>query len=72
MKEKLFTIIAYNLEIPLDDVDLKLSKYNCDSWDSIALLSIVSDVEQEFNIELKPDQIENISSVDDIYSLIKL
>lgn len=70
MKKKLFLIVASNLEIPLSDVNMKLSKHDCDNWDSIALLSIVSEVEQEFAIEFTPDQIQSISNVEDIYNLI--
>ena len=73
MKARIIEIIAHNLNLDPKMVeasasDLSFSKTN--GWDSLAHLSIMTDLEDEFNVEIDIDDMEKLVSVSDISDYI--
>ena len=71
MLEKIVEIIREQLNI--DDIDINEDTSFKDDLgvDSLDLLELVMAFEEEYNIELNPEELEGISTVGDIMEFIK-
>tara|TARA_B100000212_G_C27328901_1_gene513651 strand:+ start:994 stop:1218 length:225 start_codon:yes stop_codon:yes gene_type:complete len=71
MENKLVEIVAEALEIDksVAENDLKLDPE--DNWDSIALLSVIASIDEEFDIQLDGDKLAECRSISDILKLIE-
>ena len=71
MLEKIVDIIMEQLNI--DDIDINEDTSFKDDLgvDSLDLLELVMAFEEEYNIELNPEELEGISTVGDIMEFIK-
>ncbi len=69
MEEKVIGILKDVLEI--DEVSMNISQDNCENWNSLRHLNLVSDLEDEFDVELEPEEIAEMKSVKDIISIIQ-
>ncbi|MBP5623724.1 MAG: acyl carrier protein [Lachnospiraceae bacterium] len=71
MLEKIVDIIREQLNI--DDIDINEDTSFKDDLgvDSLDLLELVMAFEEEYNIELNPEELEGISTVGDIMEFIK-
>ena len=47
-----------------------LTRSNYPEWDSLAQVKLIISIEEEFNIKLTIDQVANVSSVDQLRSLL--
>ena len=58
--------------LEIDDLVLtpELSFRDIEEWDSFNHLNIILAVEEQFQIQFKPEEIESITSVQDLVSLI--
>lgn len=59
-----------------DDTDVSVFKpetefRNLDEWSSLIALSIIAMVDEEFDIELKGDDVKNSVTIEDLYKRIK-
>lgn len=68
MEEKILNI----LRCVLDDVniDTSVSRMNCEKWDSLNHLNIISELEDVFGIELEPEEMSMISDYTSIAKLL--
>ena len=70
MDEKFRTLIAEALE--LEDIslvdDLVLNPE--ENWDSIALLSVISEIDNQYEIQLDADELASCTQPSEIYALI--
>ena len=71
MENKLVEIVAEALEIDksVAENDLKLDPE--DNWDSIALLSVIASIDEEFDIQLDGDKLAECRSISDILKLLE-
>ena len=71
MENKLIEIIAEALEIDksVAENDLKLDPE--DNWDSIALLSVIASIDEEFDIQLDGDKLAECRSISEILKLLE-
>tara|TARA_B100000780_G_C20790666_1_gene314005 strand:+ start:260 stop:502 length:243 start_codon:yes stop_codon:yes gene_type:complete len=63
-------VLANNLGVNLEDINDSTSINDCDNWDSMKTLFIVSDLESEFQIQFEPEQIERMNSFKKICEVI--
>jgi acyl carrier protein len=70
MEEKILEVLKETFE--LDFVDKTISQQNCEAWDSMGQLNLVSDLENAFNISLEPKEIGEMKCFDDIVRLLQL
>ena len=68
MKEQIIEILRNVLED--SQVNETTSKDNCNNWDSMHHLLVAVEIESEFGIELHPEDIEAMDSVEKIEKLI--
>jgi acyl carrier protein len=71
IREKIISIIALVLEKKESEISLESNNSNLDNWGSVQNLFISSDIENEFGIDLSPDDISNFNSVLEIEKIIK-
>ena len=69
MKEKVIEIMKDVLET--EDISLNTSQDNCENWNSLRHLNLVSELEDAFNMEFEPEEIADMHSVNSIIEIIK-
>ena len=58
MEEKIKDVLEKILQQDLSQKDLKdINMQTCENWDSLSHLRIIIGLEEEFNIEIDPDEI---------------
>tara|TARA_B100000767_G_scaffold88992_1_gene85533 strand:+ start:448 stop:687 length:240 start_codon:yes stop_codon:yes gene_type:complete len=64
MKNKIiYQILAKNLRIPEDSINLETDTTNTPEWDSLAHLRVILELEKEFKIKVRNDQIGGLISI---------
>jgi acyl carrier protein len=63
-------ITADVLEVPLTQVTPDTSPETLDTWDSVHHLNLVLALEQEFNMQFEPEEIDQLSNVGEIVTVI--
>jgi acyl carrier protein len=63
-------IAADVLEVPLAQVGLNSSPETIATWDSIHHLNLVLALEQEFSMQLEPEEIDQIGSIESAVAII--
>lgn len=71
MENKLIEIVAEALEIDQDDARNDLILDPEDNWDSIAMLSVIASIDEEFDVQLDGDELAACTSLSQILNLLK-
>lgn len=69
--KKLTSLLARVFEVDESQINDNTSPENTEKWDSFNTLSLVMELEKEFNIQLKFEEIVAIKSVKDIKSTLQ-
>lgn len=69
VKEKVISIIAGVLEVKPEEISLDSSIGDFPKWDSLGNLTILQEIQDEFDIELDPDEIIDLEDVNDIINI---
>ena len=67
-EEKVIVVVSNTLNVK--NIDLQSSQENTSEWDSLAYLSVISAMEEEFEIEITEKNINNFGSVKNILNEI--
>ena len=70
LTKKLEAIIAQNLNINPSEIDKEMTPDSIDGWDSLAQLSLISSIEEEFNLVFEIEEIFQIIKIGDIYDIL--
>ena len=71
VKSKLKSIFRKVFELDTSHEVENLSNENFIEWDSLAQLTLLSTIQDEFSIRIKPKDFQRFSSFQNIYSIIK-
>lgn len=71
VKEKIIEILAEHLEQDKSKITLESSIVDDLGADSLDVVDIVKDIEDEFSVEIPESEIENMKTVGDIVSFIE-
>ena len=63
-EQKVITLVSTALNV--NSINLQSSQENTSEWDSLAYLSVISAMEEEFKIEISEKNINNFGSVKNI------
>ena len=69
MKEKVIEIMKDVLET--EDISLNTSQENCENWNSLRQLNLVSELEDEFVVEFEPEEIAEMKSVEMVLKILQ-
>ena len=67
-EQKVITLVSTALNV--NSINLQSSQENTSEWDSLAYLSVISAMEEEFEIEISEKNINNFGSVKNILNEI--
>lgn len=70
MEEKIKSLIAGVLNIPVSEVDMDTEIGELDEWDSLHNVEIISKLEKEFNVKITSDMVMDLEDVSDIVNLM--
>lgn len=70
MDEKILNIMKEVFEV--DNIDETCSQDNCDKWDSLHHLTLISELEDAFGIEFEPEEIVEMKSFNKVKTFINL
>ena len=59
-------IIAYNSDIRAEEIHFKSSLRNDLSLDSVSAVEIILEIEEEFELEIKEEDIDTLETVEDL------
>ncbi len=71
IKEKVIKILADKLELPVENISIESDIYDDLDADSIDLLEVILEVENEFDCEIDDQEIADIRLVGDAVRLLK-
>ena len=69
MRNKILGILKEVLED--DNISQTTRQNDCENWNSLRQLSLASELESEFDIELEPDEIAEMTDFEKIVSIIE-
>ena len=70
MKEQIIELLSQYLDIAPSDIGPDFNKLDCSNWDSIAHLTIVAELEAEFDCSFEPEEMETMNSLKQILALV--
>ena len=70
MDTKFIQLISEALEIDIKDLGQDLSLDPEGNWDSVALLSTISEIDTQYGIQLDGDKLQECRKISEIYLLI--
>lgn len=71
MKEKIIEIIVGVLKVDAAQVSLESGVGDIPNWDSLAQLTILQSVQDEFDVEFEPEEMMDIENVGDIVRTVE-
>lgn len=71
LHEQIRQLVADVLEAPIETIAPSSSPDELESWDSLRHLSLVLAVEQQFELQFTPEEIEQMLSVELIEALVE-
>lgn len=69
--EKVFEIVATTCDVDKSEVNENSTVGDFPAWDSVGHLSILSNVEEAFDISFEPEEMMEIEDVNDIVEAVK-
>jgi acyl carrier protein len=70
-RDRVQRIFADVFQIPIDDVKPESSPDTIPNWDSLQHLNLVLALEQEFQVQFSPEEIEQLLSVEFVTMLLE-
>lgn len=55
----------------MEDVSTTASQKNCERWDSLHHLTLVSEIEDSFDIDLEPEEIAEMTDFSRVVEMVK-
>tara|TARA_B000000437_G_C11612123_1_gene291829 strand:+ start:394 stop:609 length:216 start_codon:yes stop_codon:yes gene_type:complete len=71
MDEKFINIISAELEIPKELVTEGYLLEQCEAWDSMGMICVMTAIDDGYGIELEDDSLLSCRTIGDINTLIK-
>lgn len=72
MKDKVKVIMASVWNVYIDDLPDSCSLNNYDKWDSLSHIKLMLELEKELGLELSPDSIQNLNSLEKIVNALTI
>ena len=70
IQEKVTAIVAQALKIPATDLDMESMFGDIPEWDSLKHVTMITEVENSFDLIFDVDQITEIECIEDIIDLV--
>jgi|TARA_B110000003_G_scaffold132845_1_gene134889 acyl carrier protein len=70
MDDKFRAIISEELEISLEEVSESLELESGENWDSMAVICIITAIDDNYNIQIDDEKLAECKTVGEIYNLV--
>lgn len=71
MEKKFLELIADVMEVEVEELSLDTSYEECEKWDSLMMLNLVMEIEEEYEISIPMDKVGNVKMLGDLYEFTK-
>ena len=71
IEKKVLTVIARVFNLNMEDLSGLSTRDEIDSWDSLGHLQLILQLESEFNIKLKMEEINKINTIEDCVKIVE-
>jgi len=71
MEEKFFDIVADILRVNRGVLNMNLGKDDLPSWDSLAHIALVAELEEELNFDIPIEEVPNIKKLSDFKKYVR-
>ena len=71
MEEKVIKLIAEVLQVPTSDVTTETEIGELDEWDSLRNVTIIAELQKQFNITITQDMLMDLENVADIIDMVE-
>lgn len=68
--DRVRTIAADVLEVPASKISAESSPETIDTWDSVHHLNLVLALEQEFNLQFEPEEIDQMKDIQHVLDIL--
>lgn len=68
--DKLKEIIAAVFELDPSEISMEMTPESIETWDSLSQLTLINDIEEEFEIILEIEEIFSILKIGDVFDLL--
>ena len=72
MEKRFLILIAEVMDVEREDISMETRYEEFEKWDSLMMLNLIMECEQEFNIIIPMEKIGKISTLGDLYALTGL
>lgn len=69
-EDQIIELVSTILDLEPEEVSLEFEGEKMDEWDSLAHLTIMSAVEQEFNVNISPEEAKKLGSIPKICNFL--
>ena len=69
MEEKILEIMKEVFEV--QDIDTNVSQANCEKWDSLHQLNLISELDDAFDVEFEPEEIAEMKTFEKVVEYLK-
>ncbi|HEV2287821.1 MAG TPA: acyl carrier protein [Candidatus Acidoferrales bacterium] len=69
--QKIQRIAADLFQVPAESITVSSSPESIPNWDSVQQLNLILAVEQEFNVQFEPEELDRMHSIGDIISQLQ-
>lgn len=71
MKEKFNEAVKEALESEENEISMDKPFRDRDDWDSLAHLSLIAILDEEFGVEIEDEEFEKINTFEDLYKVVE-
>ena len=70
-QDKFIERLADALELDNNDIEMSLDFKELEEWDSLASLSLIAMLDEEYEVELESEDLDALNTVKDLYLFVK-
>lgn len=71
MEEKFLKIIAEVINADVSELTMDLEYKKDERWDSLAMMNIVMELEEQFDVSIPIEKLADVKKLGDLYEMIK-
>ena len=71
MKEKFLQVVADSLEVEISEISMKTAYKEYEPWDSMAMMGLLMDIEDEFDVSIPIEKIAGVKTLQDLFNLVQ-
>lgn len=70
MEERFLQVVADSLEVDVDEISLETAYKEYEPWDSMAMLSLLMDLEDEFDVSIPIEKVADVKTLADVFEIV--